>query len=132
MYFSSFACPARSLVSPFWDDFFFFFFFCVCDRFYPNVEVVAFCLRGLCMLGVCFGCWHSSVYFQDLLSPCDGKRARTTPRFIFSSERLIPSGVRTYVDSKGTISSTGRLRGGSSPRAASRKTVSSTHYQPSC
>ena len=43
--------------------------------------------------------------------------AQTGPRLILSSERVLGNGVRTYVNSKGKIPSTGKnLRGGSNPR----------------
>ena len=57
--------------------------------------------------------------------------AQTRARFVLSSERVLGSGVRTHVNSKGKIPSTGKF----SPMqdrthdATSSRTASPTHYQ---
>ena len=113
--------------------------------FHPTIEVATSRLHGLCMLGVILlpAFTRLGHECQDLLSPCDGMHnicAYTRPRFILSSERVVllcfvfvlfflfcfvfvvggggGGGVRTYVNSKGKIPSTGKilLRGGSNPR----------------
>ena len=50
---------------------------------------------------------------QDLLSLCDGMHVCTDSRFMLLPERVLGNGVRTHVNSKGKILSTGKnfLRG---------------------
>ena len=96
----------------------------MCLFFIPTIEVVIFRLRGWCMLGVFLlpAFTRLGHECQDLLSPCHGMHVCTDyrPRFILSSERVFlgGNGVRTHVNSKGKISSTGKKfpRGGSNPR----------------
>ena len=100
--------------------------------FNPMIEVVTFCLRGWCMLGVfllpAFTCLRHQC--QDLLSLCNGMHcAQTRPWFILSSKRVLWNGVRTHVNSKGKIPSTGGSEEARTCDAASRRTMSPTHYR---
>ena len=71
----------------------------------PTIEVVTFCLRGWCMLGVLLlpTVTHLGHNCQDLSSPCmECICAQTRPWFVLSSERVLNGmGVRTHVNSKG-------------------------------
>ena len=76
-----------------------------------TIEVVTFRLRGLCMLGVFVASIHPS-----RVGPCDGNRLdlglHSHPKEFWGN------GVRTHVNSKGKIPSTGKILpgGGSNQR----------------
>ena len=55
--------------------------------------------------------------------------AHTRPCFILSSERVLGTWVRTHVNSKWKIPSTGGSKMGRTCNAASRRTANPTHYQ---
>ena len=55
--------------------------------------------------------------------------AQTRPRFMLSSERVWGKGVRTHVNSKGKIPSTGAFEENQTCATASCRTASPTHYQ---
>ena len=55
--------------------------------------------------------------------------AQTRPWFILLSERVIGNGVRTHVNSKGKIPSTGGSEKGRTCDAVSHRTASPTHYR---
>ena len=55
--------------------------------------------------------------------------AQTRLRFILSSEIVLGNGVRTHVNSKGRISSTGASEEGRTSDAVPRITASQTHYR---
>ena len=55
--------------------------------------------------------------------------AQTRPRFILSSERVSGNEVRTHINSKGKIPSTGGSEEGGTRIAASRVTANPRHYR---
>ena len=69
--------------------------------------------------------------YQDLLNTCDGicMCAQTRRWFILSSERILGNGVRTHVNPKGKIPSTGGSEEDRTRDAASRRTARQKHYR---
>ena len=98
----------------------------------PTSEVVTFRLRGWCMLGVflfpSFTCHDMNVRIFWVIA-MEYMCAETRPCFILSSERVLENGVRTHVNSKGKIPSTGGSQEDRTCVTASRRTASPTHYQ---
>ena len=96
--------------------------------FNPAIEVVTFRLHGWCMLGVflwpAFTCPGHECH--DLLSLRDGMHM-CTDISLYSHPRLLGNGVRSHVNSKGEIPSTGGSEEGWIHNTASRRTVSPTH-----
>ena len=90
---------------------FFFFFsanFCVCDRvFNPTIEVVAFRLRGWCMMHVSFllACTRLGHEYQDCFESVlwDACVHRLDLGLYFHPKEFLGNGVRTLVNSKGKI-----------------------------
>ena len=102
-------------------------------------RVVTFCLRGLCMLGVFLlpAFTRQGHERQELLSSCDGMH-RLDLGLCSHPTEFWGNGVRTHVNSKENISSTGKNlpRGGWNPRRCVKQDselntlpTSSTHYQ---
>ena len=96
----------------------------------PTIEVVTFRLSGWCILGV-----FSLPAFtrlghecQDLFSPCNGLDLG----LCFHPKEFWGNGVRTHVNSKGKIPSTGGSEEVRTRDAASRRTASPTHYRLHC
>ena len=95
--------PVISQGSPFWVRFWRMWPF----FFNPTIEVVTFPLRGWCMLGVfLFPAFTRPGHeCQDLWSPCDGMHVCTDSH----PKEFLGNGVRTHVNSKGKITSTGKI-----------------------
>ena len=58
--------------------------------------------------------------------------AQTRPRFMLSSKKVLGNGVRSHVDSKEKIPSTGGSAEGRTLNTASGRTASLTHYRLIC
>ena len=90
-----------------WGSSFWVRFLTISLFFNPTIEVVTFCLRGWCMLGVfllpAFNCLGHEC--QDLWSPCDGMHVCTDWTFYFYLKGFYRHGVGTHVNSKGKIAS---------------------------
>ena len=71
---------------------------------------------------------------DDLFSLCDGIHARTdwTSLYTLIRESSLGNGVRTHVNSKGKIPSTGGSQEDQTHDTALCRTVSPTHYRLSC
>ena len=87
-----------------------------------------------CMLGAFLLPAFTCIGYErnDLLSLCDGTQhmcAQTRPLFVLSSESGLGNGVRTHVNSKGKIPSTGGSEEDRTRNTTSSRTVSLTHYQ---
>ena len=54
---------------------------------------------------------------------------QSRPQFILSSERFLGNGMRTHVNSKGKLPSTGGSDEGQTRDVVSRRTASPTHYR---
>ena len=109
--------------------------FCVCDFFNPTIEVVTFCLHGWCIMGVfllpafirlghkcqdplslCTHAWNACVHLcTQAFHACVH---RLDLSLYSHPKEFWGNGVRTHVNSKGKISSTGKIffRRGSNPR----------------
>ena len=81
-----------------------------------TIEVVTFCLRGWCVLGVFLlpafprpGHKCQDHREREKFRTMECMCAHTEPQIILSSERVVGSGARTHVNSKGKIPSTWRL-----------------------
>ena len=78
----------------------------------PTIQVVTFRLHRWCMLGVFLLPAFTRLGHerQDLLSPCDGMHVCTDKTSVYTLIRKISgwNGVRTHVNSKGKIPSTGK------------------------
>ena len=121
--------PALSLGFTIWGE-----IFCVRDRlFNPTIEVVAFRLRGWCMLGVFLLPAFTRLGHerQDFLSPRDGMHMCTDLGLYSHPKEFWGNGVRTHVNSKGKIPSTGKKISPEEDRThdAASKTASPTHNQ---
>ena len=100
--------PATSLGFTIWGE----IFAHVTFFFNPTIKVVTFSLCGWCMLGVFVlpAFTHLGHERQDLLSPCDGRHVCTDQTSVYTLIRKSfgGNGVRTHVNSKGKIPSTGK------------------------
>ena len=93
----------------------------------PTIQAVTFRLCGWCMLGVFVAGIHTSRTWM----PGSFESVHRIDLSLYSHlKEFWGNGVSTHVNSKGKISSTGKilLQGGSKPASPSR-TVSPTHYQ---
>ena len=85
--------------------------FCCCFL-NPATEVVTLRLRGWCMLGVFLLLAFTRLghVSQDLWSPCDGMHVCTdqTSVYILIRKSFGGNGVRTHINTKGKMPSTGK------------------------
>ena len=95
-------------------------FFCIRDLcFNPTVEAVSFCLLGWCVLCVFLlpAFTHLGHKYQDLLRQFDEMHGCTDWTLVCAliGKFFLGNGVRTHVNSKRKIPTTGRPQGGSNP-----------------
>ena len=87
-------------------------------------------MDGTCC--VCFCCPHSAVKHMNVrifwVHVMECLCAWTRPQFRLSSKRVLENEIRTHVNSKGNIPSTGGSEEDRTHSAPSRKTASPTHY----
>ena len=102
--------------------------------FNPTIEVVTFHLRGWRVLGMVLlpAFIRLGHECQDLSNQrCTAWVHRLDLRLHSHLKEFKGSEVRTHVNSKGTIPSTGGSEKGWKCEAASRRTANPTHHQPS-